>query len=238
MVEYQAQRADQDQIRAWFRRWPEANLGIVTGTLSGLVVLDVDPKHGGEASLAELERRHGALPATVEATTGGGGRHLYFRHPGGTVHNKVGLAPGIDLRADGGLVVAPPSMHPTGRRYAWTRAHGPDQAPLAPMPPWLLRLASAPGGAGHSLAHWRRLVRDGVRQGERNITIASFAGHLLWHGVDPQVAFDLLLCWNRVRCRPPLDDDEVARVVDSITRLHARREAEQDAQTGSREGSG
>jgi hypothetical protein len=75
------------------------------------------------------------------------------------------------------------------------------------------------------LTYWRKLVADGVTEGERNNTIASLTGHLLWHGVDPDVVLELLLCWNRVRCRPPLPDDEVIRTVDSIARLHQQREA-------------
>jgi hypothetical protein len=63
-------------------------------------------------------------------------------------------------------------------------------------------------------------VQEGVSEGERNSTVASLTGHLLWHGVDPQVALELMLAWNRLRCRPPLDDEEVARVVASITHLH------------------
>jgi len=223
---YQRGRAATPEIRHWFRQWPDANIGIVTGVVSDLVVLDVDPQHGGERSLVALERRHGPLPRTVEAVTGGGGRHFYFLHPGGTVRNKVGLAPGIDLRGDGGLVVAPPSLHPSGRRYAWAKGRGPEDTALAPMPDWLLRLASAPpGGPSHPLEHWRRLVRTGVAEGERNDTLASLAGYLFWHEMDPQVVLDLLLCWNAERCRPPLPEDEVARTVDSIARLHARDRA-------------
>jgi hypothetical protein len=63
-------------------------------------------------------------------------------------------------------------------------------------------------------------VREGVSEGERNSTIASLTGHLLWHGVDPEVALEVMLAWNRMRCRPPLDDAEVARTVASITKLH------------------
>ena len=74
--------------------------------------------------------------------------------------------------------------------------------------------------AGHSPEHWRRLARDGVDEGARNASLASLAGHLLWHEVDPEVAMELLLAWNRTRCRPPLEDAEVARVVESIARLH------------------
>jgi hypothetical protein len=69
------------------------------------------------------------------------------------------------------------------------------------------------------------LVREGVARGERNNTIASLAGHLFWHGVDARVALELLLSWNRIRCRPPLPDDEVAAIVQSIERIHERNEA-------------
>jgi len=74
----------------------------------------------------------------------------------------------------------------------------------------------------YPLSDWRNLVREGVSEGERNATIASFTGHLLWHGVDPDVALELMLGWNRIRCRPPLDDEEVMRTVRSIERTHAK----------------
>jgi hypothetical protein len=223
--EFQHRRADEAEVRAWYRSFPGANVGIVTGAVSGLVVVDIDPGHGGDESLSALERAHGPLPRTIEASTGGGGRHVYFRHPGGVVHNRAGLAPGIDLRGDGGYVVAPPSVHPSGRLYRFEASHHPDETALAAAPDWLLRLFGPQGRIGHPLAHWRSLVREGVAEGARNSTLASLAGHMLWHGLDPQVALDLLLCWNKARCRPPLPEDEVAQVVESITRLHLREEA-------------
>lgn len=211
-------------VAEWFARWPRANIGIVTGEISNLIVLDVDPKHGGDAALERLERRFEPLPATVEAVTGGGGRHLYFAHPGGAVRNRTGLAQGIDLRGDGGYIVAPPSIHPSGRPYAWASGRAPDEMPLAPLPRWLFVPA---GGlrAGRSRADWRKLVRDGVPEGQRNSTIASLTGHLLWHGIDPEVALELMLAWNRLRCRPPLDDPEAAQVVASIVKLHGEEGA-------------
>lgn len=220
---YQGSRPTSDQVRAWFGRWPDANVGIVTGAVSGLVVLDVDPAHGGDDSLAVLERRHGPLPVTVEAISGGGGRHVYFVHPGGQVRNRVALAPGIDLRGDGGMIVAPPSVHPSGNRYAWRAGHAPDEVPMAPLPRWLLHEVAPDGERlGHPLGYWRQLLAEGVPEGSRNNTIASLSGHLLWHGVDPEVVTELLLCWNRERCRPPLPDEEVVRTVQSISRLHER----------------
>ena len=206
-------------IDMWFERWPDANIGIVTGEISNLVVLDIDPNHGGDASLERLEQRFAPLPATIEATTGGGGRHLYFAHPGGLIRNRAGIAQGIDLRSDGGYVVAPPSIHPSGKRYAWSPGRSPEDITAAALPRWLI---TATGGsrAKRTLDDWRQLTREGVSEGQRNSTLASLTGHLLWHGIDPQIALELLLAWNRTRCRPPLDDAEVARVVQSITRLH------------------
>jgi hypothetical protein len=215
----QSARPSPADIAHWFSRWPGANVGIVTGEISNLIVLDVDPKHGGDSSLDRLERQFGSIPATVEAVTGGSGRHLYFAHPGGLVRNRAGIAQGIDLRGDGGYIVAPPSIHPSGGRYAWRPGRSPADIALAALPRWLLRATGAPR-RGRALADWRRLVHDGVSQGQRNSTIASLTGHLLWHGVDAAVALELLLAWNRIRCRPPLDDLEVAQVVQSIARLH------------------
>lgn len=227
---FQHAPAAESDIRGWFRHWPNAGIGIVTGAVSDVVVLDIDPRHGGEESLAELTRRHGGWPETPEARTGGGGRHVYFRYPGAELRNRTALAPGIDLRGDGGLVVAPPSVHPSGRRYVWVASRHPDKVPLAAMPDWLLRLCRGETPhAGHPLPYWRALVREGVEAGARNSTIASLTGHLLFRGVDPDVALELLLCWNRVRCRPPLDDDEVVRTVESITRTHFRQHKEEAA---------
>ena len=221
--EFQRRWAKPDEIRAWFKRWPQANIAIVTGAISGIVVIDIDSRHGGEASLRTLEDEVGPIPSTLEVETGGGGRHLYFAHPGRTVRNRTALYPGIDLRGDGGVIVAPPSVHPSGRRYVWRAGHGPGQAEAAPLPALLLgNLAIKPDHPGHPLIYWRELVAAGVGEGERNNTIASLAGHLLWHGVDPDVVAELLSCWNAVRCRPPLEEAEVLRTVGSIAKTHNR----------------
>jgi hypothetical protein len=134
---YQDRCAKKETLHEWYRRSPDYNVGIVTGALSGLVVLDVDPRHGGDKSLRKLEREHGSLPKTLESITGGGGRHVYFSHPGGEVRNRVGIVPGIDLRGDGGCIVAPPSVHPSGKRYRWVKGRAPGEIPLARLPDWL-----------------------------------------------------------------------------------------------------
>lgn len=136
-----SQVVDAAQVTAWWRQWPSANVGIVTGAVSGLLVLDVDPAHGGLESLGELERRHGVIPPTLTARSGGGGPHHYFAHPGVTIGPSAGkLGPGLDVRADRGLIVAPPSLHKSGTPYSWVTA---GTAP-APCPPWLVEAILPP----------------------------------------------------------------------------------------------
>jgi putative DNA primase/helicase len=101
--------ADVSVIAEWWRRSPSANVGILTGAKSGLIVLDVDPRHDGDHVLAALVAEHGPLPTTPTVLTGGGGVHYYFSHPGGRVEGCV-LGPGLELKADGQFVVAPPSQ--------------------------------------------------------------------------------------------------------------------------------
>ena len=219
---FQQEAAPAQEIAHWFERWPDANVGIVTGAVSGLVVVDVDARNGGPHSVAALETAHGPLPPTVEAITGGGGRHLFYRHPGSVVSNRVAWRPGIDVRGDGGCVVAPPSLHPSGRRYAWAPGRSPDERALASPPLHFFGDPATTRPAGRSRVYWRRLIRDGIDEGERNNTIASLTGHLLSRGVDFDAVLELMLAWNRTHCRPALADDEVAQVVHSIARAHER----------------
>ena len=110
---------DAATVLAWWKRWPRANVGIATGAASGIVVLDVDARAGGRESLAILEDEQGRLPETRTVLTGGGGQHLYFRDQGGLRNSAGRLGAGLDLRADGGYVVAPPSNHTNGNKYRW-----------------------------------------------------------------------------------------------------------------------
>lgn len=212
-------------IAVWFRQWPDAGIAIATGDASGVVVVDVDPRHGGDESLHELEREHGEIPATWRCLTAGAGLHLYFRHPGGRVGNAVGLWPGIDLRGDGGYVVAPPTVLDGGRAYAWEIGYGPHEVPLADPPAWLLERIRRPatGADARPTEEWAALVRGPIVAGSRNDAVARLAGYLLRRRPAPRVVLELLRAWSESRCRPPLDDDEITRTVDSIARREAER---------------
>ena len=105
---------DPNTIREWWSLLPNANIGIATGAASGVFVVDIDSPEA-ESELHKVEAEFGLLPPSVEAITGKG-RHIYFRHPGGSIRNTQGkIAAGIDTRGDGGYVLAPPSVHPSGR---------------------------------------------------------------------------------------------------------------------------
>jgi hypothetical protein len=132
--------ADVRQIGTWWERWPDANIGIRMGSVSGLLVIEWD-FHGetnGIASFKEFVGRHGKLPKTRMVTSGGGGKHLYYRHPGAHVRigsgEKLDGLPGLDIKADGGYIVAPPSHHQSGNPYCWD---DPD-APIAELPAGLI----------------------------------------------------------------------------------------------------
>jgi hypothetical protein len=125
---------DARMVDTWWRRWPNANVGLATGAAADLIVVDLDGDEGVQTFEA-LQRRHGSCPETRWARTGSGGWHTYFR-PGGPMPNSARkLGPGVDTRGDGGFVVVPPSVHVSGRAYAWH-----NRAPVAPIPAWLAAL--------------------------------------------------------------------------------------------------
>jgi Bifunctional DNA primase/polymerase, N-terminal/Primase C terminal 1 (PriCT-1) len=229
---------DPEVIRAWFTDVPMANLGVVTDKL---VVLDIDPRHGGDESLAALEHEH-ELPLTWRALTGGGGEHIIFACPDGVeVKNVVAaqmqtppLGPGIDVRARGGYIVAPPSVHMSGRAYAWSVDHHPQETLMAFAPEWLVaRLSShGPSSAGGQRdatpsEAWKRFT-DKIITEYRDMAAAQVAGHLLRHWVDPYLVAGLMHAWNQTYLEPPLTDQELREILNRIARREdQRRDASQ-----------
>jgi hypothetical protein len=135
-----AATSDPGRVERWWARWPKANIG--ARIPRSLLVLDVDPRHGGQARLAQLEAEHGALPPTRVSISGrgDGGRHCWFLRPGGSL-SAAALGAGLDLKTHTGYVLLPPSRHPaTGRPYRWA---DPAVDP-APVPAWLARLLTPP----------------------------------------------------------------------------------------------
>jgi len=200
---------DENLIRKWWEKYPDANIGIRTGEASGSVVLDIDPGHKGDESLACLEQKHDPLPKTVEQKTGGGGRHKLFKYPGVKVTSRVGLAPGLDIRADGAYIVAAPSVHESGDEYEWV--HSPIENSLAPMPSWLLELVNN----NHQLSP---SVEGAIPEGLRNTTLTSLAGSMRRRGMTEEGIKAALLEENSQRCYPPLDKREVEGIAKNVSR--------------------
>lgn len=108
---------NRDQIVKWWEKWPNANVGIVTGQPSGVFVLDFDVRNGGRETLESLFREFPDIQHTFRVKTGGGGWHLYFRNPEGGVKTDSGVLPGMDVRGNGGGVISPGSVHISGNVY-------------------------------------------------------------------------------------------------------------------------
>lgn len=202
-----------DIINGWWQEHPRSNVGIVTGESSGILLLDVDLKDDGPEHLAELEKRYGPLPHTAESITGSGGRHILFKYsPGRDIPNKARFYPGLDTRSNGGMFVAPGSLHVSGRRYEWEVEHHPDDVPLAEAPEWLLKLMERQ--QAHKAA---QPVSDYIKEGERNSTLTSLAGTMRRRGMSREAITAALEAENK-KCIPPLTRDEVQKIADSVCR--------------------
>lgn len=209
--EFQERRATESEVKNWWSKWPQANIGITTGKVSGIVVLDLD------TVLAVETAKEKGIPMSPTAATGGG-YHIYLKHPGFPVVNavKLGDIKGLDVRGDGGYVVAPPSIHPTGRRYQWTARN--LNAPIADCPEWLaeiLKKRTSSEGATGADKSWLLKLIPGTEQGSRNSDAARTIGHWLGLGLPEEEVWVLAVEWNK-RNKPPLDKEELAGVFSSI----------------------
>ncbi len=198
------------KIEGWWKKWPDANIGVHTGKASGFIVLDIDKEHGGEDSLRELERQFGQLPRTREQRTGAG-RHLLFSNQ--TLSNRSRVKPGLDMRGNGGYIVAPPSAHICGSRYQWT-----NENPIAEPPSWLLEVFESASNSTFKPSN----PQNTIHPGNRNTTLTSIAGAMRRGGASPESIEAALITENNRRCVPTLLVDEVRRIAVSIGRYPVR----------------
>jgi putative DNA primase/helicase len=209
---------DLEQVKRWWRKWTDANIGIATGAASGLLVIDVDPRHGGWQGLEELFKRTGEVfPPTVEVITGSGGRHFFFRMPDADIRNSAGkLGAGLDVRANGGYVVAAGSVHASGNRYQWTN----EELPLADVPYGVLKeLIAKPrivrGASNTTTTH--KWTGGAISEGGRNETLFKRAAALRGQGADENAIIDALCDINN-SCSPPLPLREIEKIAGSAIR--------------------
>jgi Bifunctional DNA primase/polymerase, N-terminal/Primase C terminal 1 (PriCT-1) len=209
------------------------NVGVTCGPGSGIWVLDIDDLEG-EQTLRGLEEKHGALPPTVEAITGRG-RHLYFKWPADAVVRNSQLRsdlPSLEWRGEGGYVLAPPSVHPSGRTYCWSVDSASE---FAIAPDWLIDLVTSRtrGLAGDEPGpipsdQWYAFLEADHTGSHRESAIARLAGLLLRRYVDPYATLAICHLFNERRCIEPLARAEVGRIVDAIAGKELERRDRRD----------
>jgi hypothetical protein len=191
----QESRVTHERITHWWDRYPHANVGIITGLVSGLFVLDLDK------------------PEAM-------GIHVYFDYPSVLVGNRSDQNLGMDIRGEGGYVVAPPSTHPSGKSYEWTHWH-PWNSRIAPVPQWLLDWCDEQSRSNEKQKGWQNEMLGGVGDGGRNNACASLAGRFFNKDLSVPEITEILLMWNE-RNNPPLPEEEIIRTVSSMGARHRR----------------
>ncbi|MDO8600549.1 MAG: AAA family ATPase [bacterium] len=201
---YQQRKASSKEIEEWFKNYPNMNIGIVTGKISGIVVVDIEK--GGNSD--------GYLP-TVTAKSGGGGIHLYYKHPGYEVPNGARVRALTDIRGDGGYVLAPPSISDKGT-YEWTTSL--NDSAFSQMPEWITKAKLSKENDKKWLSG-----KDGASEGSRNDTAASIAGKII-SSTAPEllesIGWEQFKVWNTKNI-PPLSETELRGVWESIKKYHA-----------------
>lgn len=208
----------------WADHLGPRGIGLACGERARVWGLDVDPRHDGAETIRELQTRHGAPPSTVVSKTGSGGWHLLFAWPeDGTIPTRASIAPGLDVRGEGGYLVLPPSPHISGRRYEWIVS--PHELDPAPAPDWLLKLVRqnerrstcATGGGEHPL----------IPLGRRHEALVSFCGLLRASGLreDTIVECGHAFLRHQVATDPakPLDLEHAEKTMRSIARRYPPR---------------
>lgn len=204
---------DQNAIRAFWANHPEANIGVATGSISGIIVLDVDPSENNvEEVLWELVKLKGSFPQSVAAKSGGGGYHFYFRHPQKHVPSTTKLfgLVGIDIRSDGGYIIVPPSKHLSGNNYVWGDHQDPFETSLDNCPSFIIDAQlSSKNGYLHTI--------EPILEGNRNSVLTSIAGLCRSLGLDEQTILIILKKQNDLRCVPPLKSTEIGVIAKHIS---------------------
>lgn len=224
---YQGRLPTEQEVKHWFQTWPDANVALVLP--KGAVVADLD----GPEATALLEENGISLPASAPSSTTGKGRHVWLHSRGEDVQNKVGLFKRdnsqVDIRAFGGYVLVPPSVHPNGKTYTWDVPLSKDN----PAPPAPDGLIDALRGKGHRVViasqvpSWISDAMSGVPEGQRDDMAARLAGYFLSKDIPQEIVLAILEPFAS-KCVPPLHRRDLQRVVRSIASRDSREKREND----------
>lgn len=194
-----------EKVKEIWGIYPKANIALRTGSMSNVSVLDVDPKDGGFSSLSDRD-----IPDSVKSITGGKGEHYFFEYDDRirtSVGKHGGIAPGLDVRSDGGYIVLPPSTHISGGAYEWVTDQSPFDIKIAKAPDWMIveKKSTVVGS-------------DIIEKGSRNASLTSLAGTLRRSGADKEFIKKSLMDFNDRLVKPKLSENEINTIVNSIGR--------------------
>jgi len=224
-----------ERIREWWSRYPDANIGLATGKRSGFFVVDIDIKHGGDEAFEAmqddyrylLKSDYEPIPPTLIAKTGSGGFHYYFKYPADvsikTSSSQVRL--GIDIRSDGGYVLAPPSNHKSGKNYGWWLS----DIEIYEAPNWLIKEILEADEESASTNTWlkptsapRKLTGEVIEKGNRNSFLFTYGCGLV-NSFSPQEVATRISEINEFCCSPPLSEREVSHILKNIEGYRDRK---------------
>ena len=218
---------DPDTIRDWWRRTPNANIGVATGIEHGLIVIDVDIDRNtgkyGDETLRYLEEKYGQLPDSWQVLTPSGGSHNYFKAPAGIdiANSASTIGKNIDVRGAGGYVVAPPSSV-NGRFYTWEASSIPKETELAELPTaWVKLIQGTPKESKEQTTKGKKNsakfeAPEIIGEGSRNATLFKWAASDRARGYQEEEILAHLVATNALRCDPPLPEEELHTIVRSV----------------------
>lgn len=236
--EYQDRLPTVEEVTQWFKNDPDANIGIITGKVSNLAVFDLDSE-----GASQYVEEQGGIPQTVMVKTGKG-YHAYMRHPGFVIKNSVNKKLDMDIRADGGYVVAPPSLHGSGFRYHWVEGQSVYELDPAECTPWMMEYLqdiaatatekkiskekdpkerTAPlSKKTPEKTEYSQLLSDGCSEGERNQKTTQLVGHWFKTGLHEGEVWQFLRIWNQSKVKPALPEDELGKIYDSVRAMEQK----------------
>lgn len=210
------------RVRKWWKANPARSIGIATGTPSGVVVIDVDPRNGGDETMKVMTEQLGSCGSMVRSDTGGAGVHHIFKMPNFSIRkdsNGKIFGRGLDVLSDGAIFIAPPSRHASGNKYKWQPGASLLSKPLGALPKkWRDHIRSRQVADGSSPEALER-----IEAGRRNTALTSMAGRLQNTGLSAAALLAALSEENAVRCSPPLAKNEVAKIAKSIAKTSINR---------------
>lgn len=207
--EYQEQLPTVEELKAWWTKNPKANIALVCGKISGIIVVDIDPKSGGTTEGLQL-------PPTLCSRTGGGGQHIFYKWNKNLIGAKVGIKAGIDIRSEASYVVLPPSLHASGNNYEWIN----EGDEISDPPAWLYKKEEE-----KEKTDWQEFFKNNKGKGVRNMSATQLAGKILYE-ISPELwdtlGWPLFVVWNKDHNVPSLPEKELKTIWNSIKKTHIK----------------